>query len=517
MAFDIFSQPTGPNIPVSLYGDAAKAGAAVGNSIATPLQAGIEGVIKGIQTGQDIALKQEQVDEIPLRRTMLEQQVQNGEAIATINALKAKREQQTDSLELQDETAQLQNDVGKNQAAIDQRNREAEFTKAYDASTPQQRAQLVLSGQYQDVFDSNPKAYNSRLQQIYLDPYNGLDDQTRQNIGVVLRRSNAADPWNKVALQRQQAFNKVQTDLLNDSDVTGTVANNLGILPTEVPYKTQLLESGKFQKNQAGTALLKDNDGNFIPIPYDKQSQPSGKYDVITPDGQIVFPDASKETKKLYHDYKYENDFQQGKFSKIAADKVTPKPAATVQPQNQKIVIPDDEREATAFKAALHLDDRTFSEIKPALGSLKTSIELATAEPEGINNLYTKRAVDRAISSTARSITDAQYESNPVIRQQYTPEKVAAYNTAKQAELAVSLSGFKSPYLPSQTIKAFSVSDPKELYFVTQRDAIESQLSQLTYKMIQQRQNDVLAKGRSVQASKANAQFLAAISNGANP
>lgn len=54
MAYDIFSQPKGPDISISLFSDAAKAGAAVGKEIPGTTQAIIEGVTQGVQTGQKI-------------------------------------------------------------------------------------------------------------------------------------------------------------------------------------------------------------------------------------------------------------------------------------------------------------------------------------------------------------------------------------------------------------------------------------------------------------------------------
>jgi len=79
MAFDFFSQPTGPTIPVSLFGDAATAGTNVGKAVPTQLSAGLQGLQEGIQTGQkiaenqsDIQIKQAEVTKANLQNDILQ-------------------------------------------------------------------------------------------------------------------------------------------------------------------------------------------------------------------------------------------------------------------------------------------------------------------------------------------------------------------------------------------------------------------------------------------------------------
>ena len=72
MAYPVF-QSQGPQVNVSLFGDAAKTGVAVGQATPTFITSAIQGAEKGYQQGQDIRLKNAQIE--------------NAETISQINKL----------------------------------------------------------------------------------------------------------------------------------------------------------------------------------------------------------------------------------------------------------------------------------------------------------------------------------------------------------------------------------------------------------------------------------------------
>lgn len=63
----MFTQPTGPNIDISLFGDATRSGIEAGNALPTALTSGIRGAIQGVQQGQDIAIRQNQINQQPVQ------------------------------------------------------------------------------------------------------------------------------------------------------------------------------------------------------------------------------------------------------------------------------------------------------------------------------------------------------------------------------------------------------------------------------------------------------------------
>lgn len=115
MAYDFFTAVPEPTVPISLFADAARAGAAVGNSIPTPVTAAIQGGIQGIQQGQQIAsnaqnieaqrqqnvVRQNQIEQLPVANEMDRLQLQNAEMVNNINAIKLRLQQKTEQQNLQ--------------------------------------------------------------------------------------------------------------------------------------------------------------------------------------------------------------------------------------------------------------------------------------------------------------------------------------------------------------------------------------------------------------------------------
>lgn len=90
------SQLQGPQIAISLFPDAMRAGADVGNSVKTPLQGIAEGVTGGlkqyntqVEAGQEQQIRQAQIDQIPFENEIKLQQLENQRAVTSINQRKA--------------------------------------------------------------------------------------------------------------------------------------------------------------------------------------------------------------------------------------------------------------------------------------------------------------------------------------------------------------------------------------------------------------------------------------------
>lgn len=84
MPYDIFTQPKGPDISISLFGDAAKAGASVGAAIPSQFAAAVQGGIEGLKTGASLAqsyldaqIKQNQIEQLPITNARQEEALKN--------------------------------------------------------------------------------------------------------------------------------------------------------------------------------------------------------------------------------------------------------------------------------------------------------------------------------------------------------------------------------------------------------------------------------------------------------
>lgn len=75
--YSIFSQPRGPDINVSLFPEAMKTGAAVGNLVKSPLEAIAEGITQGVQSYQNIEMNEEKIKGAELENKRREIEVEN--------------------------------------------------------------------------------------------------------------------------------------------------------------------------------------------------------------------------------------------------------------------------------------------------------------------------------------------------------------------------------------------------------------------------------------------------------
>lgn len=114
----ITSQMQGPNIVTSLFPDAMRAGAAVGNAVKTTGQAIAEGITGGldnynkqVEAGQRQELNQAQIDQIPYDIQIRKQQLENQTAQTEINKRKAELEALTFENDSKAQAARAQNEL----------------------------------------------------------------------------------------------------------------------------------------------------------------------------------------------------------------------------------------------------------------------------------------------------------------------------------------------------------------------------------------------------------------------
>lgn len=104
--------PTGgPVIPISLFPDAMRAGASVGNSVKTPLQAVAEGFTTGVKNYQDYVQNEQQIDinqakleAIPLDMEIKRQEILHQQAVDELDRMKLEVERATYKAKIENET-----------------------------------------------------------------------------------------------------------------------------------------------------------------------------------------------------------------------------------------------------------------------------------------------------------------------------------------------------------------------------------------------------------------------------
>lgn len=230
--YQFFTQPQGPAISVSLFGDAAAQGTNVGNAQPTALTAGIQGLIGGVKQGigiansiQDLQIQQHTIDQFPTEDRIQQAQADNAESIASINASKAKISMDTESLQLDVEKAKLKNQA--DELAIQKTDFDNTQKIAADLANPNAavRASVLRNPDYQATLIRNDKLSGIVLDRLGNDP--GLDPETKKQV-LVLQDYNKQKQLDlekeKIDIEAKKQIlgngSKYQEDLIGNNNLT---------------------------------------------------------------------------------------------------------------------------------------------------------------------------------------------------------------------------------------------------------------------------------------------------------
>lgn len=239
MAYDIFTPQTGPNIDINLFPQSANAGINGGNAVPTQLAAGITGALKGIQTGQQIATAQQQIE---INENTIEQ-------LPTTNAIRQEQLRQ----------AQQENDataikLSEKKTADEVLGQLAEKLSSSDPST----ALSVLQDKEVQKLALTNKEFATKLYGS-LDPY--LTPEQRQAAVKQIDYLKGLD----YQLEKEKLNATLQKHLLGDSE--------------------KALE--KFRDNPAFADIIADNPTNFSDVAQRLKVLPKGSFQ-IDADGRIM-------------------------------------------------------------------------------------------------------------------------------------------------------------------------------------------------------------------------------------
>ncbi len=171
--YDLFTQPQGPTVAISLFADAASKGIDAGNAQKTPLQASIDGSIEGIKTGQEIAKNQQDMEakslemqQAPLDAQIKQQQIEMNRAKLSDAARQSELDQmklETERL-LEEDKRAAEIEEAKDRLNKAQRKTEAsELLKEADSIlkdpniTPEEKAKVFIDPKYLDAWSLDPK------------------------------------------------------------------------------------------------------------------------------------------------------------------------------------------------------------------------------------------------------------------------------------------------------------------------------------------------------------------------
>lgn len=459
MAFDFFTQPQGPQIDINLYPNAASAGISAGNAQKTPLQQVVQGIGAGLdlygkyqgiqEQNLNLAIKQNQVDQLPIQNQIQIAQAENAQTISEINALKLDVESKNHQLELDATKSQLEAAKAKTDEEFQSIAQKKQFEDEFASMDPANQVGMIFSGQYNSVFSKYPEVYKKALDTAY----SAMTPEQRESAAASL------DFLRKIELDNQReklnaAFNQ---KLLDNFDKT---VEKVSQGPLRDIMRGQKLSTfvDNTEMYPAGVKQF-DKEGNLIKEATNGKPAPGGGYDVIqngklSPYSSLVKESDYQEFNALKDSYArfFGQPISQG-TSQEQPSQPTPQSTATQTPKGlelfaqslKQLGLPEQQTKGILERTAPELEtateraksasiiDRTLAAVVPGFID-EPSKQMVGSEGGSIKDL---------IKNTSTTLADATYKKFS----EGTPdEKEAVRDWAEANGLKTTYSSIKNYY-----------------------------------------------------------------------
>lgn len=504
MAYSIFSQPSGPQVDVSLFGDAANAGIQGGANLPTTTTSIIRGVTEGIQTGQQIQTNQQQIElnkqrleQAPLDTELKEAQIE-GQQITNQGARQ----------KLQQEEALIQ--------------RENEFLSQYQAlaNQPQAQAQLVLSGKYADVLGKDPNLGKQVVTQI--GAAGGFTQSQMDSLQYQFGAKSIQNKYQELAQREYPNYLKAKGEY-DVNKAIDAAAEEAGISRDMVGSKIDFRPAGKFKVEAGKIVPLSAEEALVTP-------STSGTYDMFVTGEQGTIKISRPATQEEYDN---RNRFlqQQAVQTGLAAEREIKQTLkvpgagktaaeATAQqeslgpnaaqenltaPKGTQVSIPGVDQlsgknklqvwrpnsptitDEDTFKQGsigmLQIPEATYEANKDTFASIADVLIRDTSKPKTLTDVAMSYDDSTALEASKQDLTNIVAKENfnrlvrtsPAIRLKYNERAVAAHNEEVERARSVAnssrfgfgddLSRVVNPeYLSQMNNKLTTVQTPEELY-----------------------------------------------------
>lgn len=501
MAYPVFTPQSTP-VNVSLFGDAATRGAALGVSIPSPVTSIVEGAQKGIKFATEIKQEQAQTEQI-------EQATENAKTQNEINKYKLNILQQTEGLQLDNTKAELEAGTAKLKNAKIVQEQSDQFFKTFQSASPQTQKQMVLSGQNSALFAQNEDLFKNVLGQLSFNPT--LSATERNRINGLLKNKAIDDTFKEQAEKYYPDYLKAQNDLLQGEGqaVTNTIANTLQVAREQVPFSGEWVPSGTYDIDPTSGRVVTDaKKQRLAPKTLTPDELKNDQWDFISnqkgTEGLVVIRAVPGKQKDIQENFKSQTALQTGleaRYAKQYLESNDPniQPAQSGIAQSGKTEISTfggpkpQARTAEAAKPTtfigniqtqLKLETPEVKAIEVPVNQLKLQMEQYIKDPLVRNAPETKMSINSTVNTIARSVTDSQFKNSPSIQAQFTPSHVERYN--KSLEDMLKTNGFN--WLPDyaleglkETLDVFKADTPEDLYYINHGGVIASQLNRMVY------------------------------------
>lgn len=476
-SYDFFTQPQGPNVSVSLFGDAAVQGANVGNAVKTPLAAGIEGVLSGIQTGQKIQsnqlsitgqqqeneIRQNQVERLPVANALQDEKLKQDQLANEIGVLDRDIRVATQTERLEYTKEKLNSDAENLKQRRELQQKEDAFLDEYNSAPGiEQRKQILFGGQYDDVFAKNPNLYRQYALSPTMTQY--YSPKERSAVEFSFKRATTKNYLDEEAQKAAAKYPALRSDFVSSQESID-IANASGIADRrEIPFKADLVQSGA---RQFDSENLMARGPDKKPLENPRALWNKGRWDVIVGDKKVG--EVDDKYKALYENYKSATNQVSGKASRdglaqLDADEATK--AADIK-KSEAAKAPADEvplteagkqLEAVAATQVVKPSPQLVSDVpkiriedkfgvvnlarapeavqttmntlgiplagdaaKPIIKSTSDWLEKIQESPDSTQVIFAKELI-------AQQASEYEFDTNPELQKRYTSEDVTKHN-----------------------------------------------------------------------------------------
>lgn len=448
MAYNMFSQLAGPNISLSLYGDAANAGINGGNAQKTAIQSAISGAVQGYETGQRITqnnqviaanaqleqIRQNQINQLPIVNQIQQEQLESQQRANDINALAYQNSialnglsQQNQELKLKKENAEIlaQQKELDNKTTIENYATNGNLNDAEKLlSDPSLRRTLLNNPDLAEVAFSSPsvlKAYT---------PAQRTEAEKIINDGIALKYKQANQAgyqksYQKTKEEMNEALGKV------DPSVWAAVGNSSD--PQNL-NEYEFVPKGYYTKNKFGKTVRGDKINFSSPM-----------YEIYR--GGVYVGEIERELAKTGTTAQQAmNAFDQASANITGYKLPEPPPVDTPKTQEQ------DDAEQQALQDAIDEGELISGETE------KNYTPIASAPANDVIRQQTRAAYQTKLSSSSlgKSAEEVYKEKQQEIRKKYNPPLPTPTNTIAPSSAGTPSSQSEGTTTPTAGILSMS-------------------------------------------------------------
>lgn len=513
--YQIFQQPTGPQIDVNLFPQSSLAGAQASKYIPDPIAAGVEGFTQGIKTGQDlyegfqqIDLNKERISQEQARTRIIQNQaspenigILNENAKAELESRKQRNAAAALELDYNKKNEQLINDTrsqtyrAQQTKAIEQGN-EAQATNEVnsmlsntDAYNDQQLFDALNSPKYSQVFAKNQSwqlgLYDSLLSRQSVRDNAQLTQQIEDAREDAMLRGTQRNNY----LRDNIKWNNDVTTAIHDDKVIGRIdPGKYGMTPQEFLQKAMVSKEGDHPK----TGDYYDMEGTQIKTNKIEASEnrTDRRTEVAIPVGgrwRVVGSFADDELDKFTRGRIAAKNLSDPYGNNLVRTRRAERAAARSQQQTDtfnranvtsNVLDGVSNNNVSVFKNSvqrtLGLDDKTFNELTPAFKSIQQLADKYSYDPQ-FRAKSTYEALPQAeLTSIVDTVAKREFDASPSLQAAY--RKKAEFRDAELSRTSTGAMNMWATLRHAQGMEPLAPKSPYELYKLDRQVQIFSQL-----------------------------------------